>query len=114
MAFALKHYNIGKIEDLSDYNFIAFQNACKYLGETFEKVTIKADKKYSEVADQKQQVYMLLKDRIDIIVMDRHIFQFYKNELISEGKIEKIFKQRYMNFLNQHNIVLLLKMKTKR
>lgn len=90
-AFALKskHYNIGKIEDLSDYNFIAFQNACKYLGETFEKVTIKADKKYSEVADQKQQVYMLLKDRIDIIVMDRHIFQFYKNELISEGKIEK-------------------------
>lgn len=90
-AFALqsKHYNIQKMEDLANYNFIGFQDASKFLGKRFEKVSEIADKKYSEVADQKQQAYMLLKGRVDIIIMDRHIFQFYKNELIAEKKIDK-------------------------
>jgi polar amino acid transport system substrate-binding protein len=90
-AFALKskHYTIKTIEDLIDYNFISFQNAHKYLGERFERVAQKAASKYSEVADQKQQVFMLLKARTDVIVMDRHIFKYYLNELISDGKVEK-------------------------
>ena len=88
-AFALKlrHYDIKTIEDLAKYNLVSFQNASKYLGERFQKVTQISDKKYAEVADQKQQAFMLLKGRVDVAIMDRHIFQFYKNELIAEGKI---------------------------
>lgn len=89
-AFSLKskHYKITTIEDLIDYSFISFQNAHKYLGERFESVAQKSGSKYSEVADQKQQVFMLLKGRTDVIVMDRHIFKFYFNELIADGKVE--------------------------
>jgi len=90
-AFALrsKLYDIKKIDDLKEYHFIAFQNANKYLGKEFGKVAKEAGQRYSEVADQKQQVNKLLHGRTDIVVMDRHIFRYYKQELISEGKADR-------------------------
>lgn len=88
-ALASKHYKINKIDDLLNFNMIAFQNAHIYLGTEFGAISKKTTKSYSEVADQKQQVLMLLRGRTDVIVMDRHIFKFYKNELIHEGLVDK-------------------------
>lgn len=59
------------------------------MGDDFEKVVKLTDKKYMEIADQKQQVSMLLNGRTDVVVMDRHIFAFYKNLLIQENKVDK-------------------------
>jgi len=89
-VFALKknHYAIQKLDDVRDYHLIGFQNANKYLGKNFGKTALSMGKRYSELADQKQQVYMLFKGRTDIVAMDRHIFKFYRNELIREGKID--------------------------
>lgn len=89
-VFALKknHYSIKKMDDLKDYHLIAFQNANKYLGDKFGQVALNAGEKYSEMADQKKQVYMLFKGRTGAVVMDRYIFRFYRNELISENKID--------------------------
>ena len=89
--FALRsnHYRINSLSQLSDYYLIGFQNAHKYLGKEFESVIQKSKNKYNEVPDQKMQVLKLLKGHTDIIVMDRHIFKFYKQELISEGKVPK-------------------------
>ncbi len=89
-VFALQknHYAIQKLDDVRDYHLIGFQNANKYLGENFGKTALSMGNRYSELADQKQQVYMLFKGRTDIVVMDRHIFKFYRNELIREGKID--------------------------
>lgn len=88
-ALSSNHYTIHSLSQLSDYYLIGFQNAHKYLGQEFEAVTQKSNKKYSEVADQKIQVLKLLKGHTDIIVMDRHIFKFYKQALINEGKVPK-------------------------
>ncbi|WP_455757684.1 substrate-binding periplasmic protein [Sulfurimonas sp.] len=90
-AFALKskQYKIEKMSDLKNYHYIAFQNARKYLGAKFGEIAKSAGDRYSEVADQRQQVYKLLHGRTDVVVMDRHIFRFYKNQLISEGKVDK-------------------------
>lgn len=90
-VFVLKkrHIKIEKLEDLKDLYSIAFQNAHIYLGEEFEKITKLANKKYIEIADQKQQVYMLLNGRTDVVIMDRHIFTFYKNLLIQEKKVDE-------------------------
>ena len=88
-ALSSNHYNINSLSQLSDYYLIVFQNAHKYLGKEFETVIQKSKNKYNEVADQKMQVLKLLKGHTDIIVMDRHIFKFYKQELIYEGKIPK-------------------------
>lgn len=90
-AFALKkkHIKIEKLENLKDFHIIAFQNAYLYLGEKFGEVAKLADKKYMEIADQKQQVSMLLNGRTEVAIMDRHIFTFYKNLLIQEKKVDE-------------------------
>jgi len=84
-----RHCEIQNISDLKHYDFSSFQNATLYLGKKFAKVAKEAGKKYSEIANQKQQVYKLLKGRTSVVVMDKFIFSYYKNELIHEGKISK-------------------------
>ena len=86
------HYKVKNLSDLKSYYFIAFQNAKVYLGKEFEEVSKQAGDKYSEIADQKSQVYKLFMGRTDFIVMDRHIFEYYKNELIYEDKVSKDIK----------------------
>jgi polar amino acid transport system substrate-binding protein len=90
-AFSLKsnQFNIKKISDLKNYYCISSQNATKYLGKEFSIIAKESGKKYSEVANQKEQVYKLLRGRTNVIIMDKYIFKFYQNELISEGKINK-------------------------
>ena len=90
-AFALSSSGVAikELNDLKKYHFVAFQNATKYLGEKFGKVALEAKDRYSEVADQKQQVYKMLMGRTQVVIMDRHIFKYYKNKLIHEGKIPK-------------------------
>ena len=84
-----RHYNITDIDQLTDFNIIAFQNADKYLGKKFFDMTKRSGKKYVELGDQAQQVLLLLKGRTDLVVMDRHIFKYYKNKYIKDGLIPK-------------------------
>lgn len=84
-----KQIKIKKLEDLKNLHILAFQNAHLYLGEDFGRVAKLPDKKYVEIADQKQQVLMFFKGRTDVAVMDKYIFSFYQNVLIEEKKIDK-------------------------
>ena len=89
VAIALKNRQckINAISDLYKYNVIAFQNAHKYLGKEFRTQVEVLGKDYSEIHDQKLQVLKLLKGRTEVVIMDRHIFTYYKNMLISEEKV---------------------------
>ncbi len=89
VAISLKknHCQLKSIDDLKNYNFTSFQNAKVYLGEKFAQVANAAGKNYTEIANQRQQVYKLLKGRSSVAVMDKYIFEYYKNKLIKEGKI---------------------------
>ena len=86
-AIALKSskFHIQKLADLQRYYFISFQHASVYLGKKFGKIAKKAGDKYSEIADQKLQVYKLLLGRTQVVVMDKYIFKYYKNELIPKA-----------------------------
>lgn len=89
-AFALKNrrFSIKSVDDLKGKNVVAFQNAHKYLGDGFARVT-SANRHYQEVSNQEKQVLMLLQGRIDVAVMDENIFRFYQEKLISEGMVER-------------------------
>ncbi len=87
---------ITKISDLKGRSIIAFQKADTYLGEEF-KTAVANNPNYIEMANQENQVHMLLKGRIDIAVMDRSIFEFYCNKLVSEGKVPKGVKVKFYN-----------------
>jgi len=87
-AFSLKDRGIElkKLSDLNSLHVIGFQNAHKVLNKEYIK-SVKNSKKYRELANQKSQVLMLFKGRVDVIVLDESIFKYYKNMLIYEGKI---------------------------
>ncbi len=89
-AFALKsrHMGIRGIADLKGKAIIAFQNAHKFLGADFAQA-VAGNPDYKEMANQETQVQMLLLGRTDVAVMDESIFRFYREKLISEGKVPR-------------------------
>jgi len=88
-AFALRSskLNIRDVADLGDKAVVAFQNAEKYLGPAFA-VAVASNPRYKEMAQQEAQAHMLLLGRIDVAVMDEHIFRYYRQKLITEKKVE--------------------------
>ncbi|MCG8612909.1 MAG: transporter substrate-binding domain-containing protein [Pseudomonadales bacterium] len=80
VAIALKHRNItvNKIEDLSPFRVVAFQNASKYLGPVFARFAQDENANYLEVVSQQSQTFLLFSRRTDFIVMEKRIFQYYR------------------------------------
>lgn len=81
-----RQIKLKSLDDLKGKTVIAFQNANKYLGESFGRV-VANDPSYKEIANQETQTLMLLLGRIDVAIMDESIFRFYRNKLIKEGKV---------------------------
>jgi polar amino acid transport system substrate-binding protein len=96
-AFALKsrNFDIRSISDLKGKSIISFQNSSKFLGEEFRQLATR-NPKYKEMAQQEAQVQVLLLGRTDVAVMDESIFRYYRQKLISEGKIAK--DQEFVSF----------------
>jgi len=97
LAFALKsrNFDIRSINDLRGKTIIGFQRADRSLGEDFREIVTR-NSKYKELAQQEAQVQVLLLGRTDIAVMDESIFQYYRQQLINEGKADK--NQEYVGF----------------
>ncbi|WP_020407538.1 substrate-binding periplasmic protein [Hahella ganghwensis] len=68
---------IKSVQDLAKFRVIAFQNATKYLGAEFAAMA-EANSKYSEKAQQEQQITLLYSGRTDVVVMDINIFKYFK------------------------------------
>ncbi len=71
---------IKKIADLTDKSVIGFQQANIAFGEKFKTMT-ENNPKYSEMANQSNQIAMLFLNRIDAIVLDRYIYKYHRNHL---------------------------------
>ena len=85
VAISLKKhgYTFSKIDDLLHYRVLAWQGAKEILGGEYADMA-ERNTHYREIANQKAQVIMLFKDREDVIQIDKLIFQYFHNELISE------------------------------
>ena len=87
-------FPIEHISDLHGLSIIAFQKANIYLGKEFANA-VADNPRYVELANQENQVHMLLKGRIDLAVMDQSIFQFYRSKLLSEGEASSDVQVRF-------------------
>lgn len=92
-AYSLRKrkYNFTKISELSSYSFMSWQGASKKLGHTYSLMAA-GNPSYIETHDQRIQVKMLYKERVDIIQLDKHIFEYYRSNLIKEGEINANLK----------------------
>lgn len=80
------HFSINSINDLNDKTVVAFQRAASLLGDELTQM-IKTNPSYQEQARQIQQVYMLMKHRADVVLMDKNIFTYYLRQAFIEGKL---------------------------
>lgn len=68
---------LNEVADLGGYSVFAFQNATRYLGEEFAAMAANS-RHYFEKANQATQIKMLFSERIDIIVLDINIFNYFR------------------------------------
>ena len=80
-AISLTHRNlkIDKVEDLAGLRVIGFQNAKNYLGDVFHQMAEK-NTHYKELADQRKQNKLLFRQRVDAVIADRYIFEWFRND----------------------------------
>jgi len=71
-----RNLKLTSVESLADYSVVAWQDAKLYLGEPYKK-SVERCKNYAEMADQLGQVAMIMAGRTDLLVIDRHIFQYF-------------------------------------
>ena len=80
VALKSRGLKVASVSDLSGLRVVAFGEAKNYLGPDFAAMA-KANKNYSEIADQESQVKMLYKDRADVLVMDMNIFKYFRQNI---------------------------------
>ncbi len=89
-AITLKEKNlkIDSIADLNGKSIAAFQNAKKYLGPDFAKMA-DANKAYVEHATQQTQNKLLFSGRVDVVVGDKNIFNYFTPQISKEVSTDK-------------------------
>ncbi|MFY8273301.1 substrate-binding periplasmic protein [Pseudoalteromonas sp. SSDWG2] len=92
VAVSLRNRNIklAQMGDLSEYSIATFQNADTILGPQFAKAVHKGNK-YIEIAEQKNQLSFLEKNKADLLVMDINIFNFFNRSFQLDVAIHEIF-----------------------
>ena len=82
VAISLKKnaITLNNISDISRYSIASFQLANKVLGQEFATAVAASDI-FIQVANQEKQVELLMRDRVDVLVMDIKIFFYYWHKL---------------------------------
>ncbi|MCA1928404.1 ABC transporter substrate-binding protein [Rheinheimera sp.] len=92
---------ILSLSDLIGLRVVAFQNARQFLPPDYAAAVAKASS-YLEVVEQHQLPTLLLKNRVDVLVMDRNIFWHYYRQTApndSSLKVLNFFKVNHYHML---------------
>ncbi|MCL1097809.1 transporter substrate-binding domain-containing protein [Shewanella gelidii] len=79
---------LNEVEDLETISLLAFQNASKFLGARFSQM-VKNNPNYNEIDNQQSQIFMLFTGRVQAIVLERRIFEFYRQMLATRVDTSK-------------------------
>ncbi|CAN5189533.1 hypothetical protein BH11PSE10_BH11PSE10_15270 [soil metagenome] len=79
-----------KVADLAGLRVVGFQNAARYLGPDYAAM-VRANKRYREQANQLSQLRMLFGGQADVIVAERHIFEYQLGQLAESRFPERAF-----------------------
>ncbi|MEH6402802.1 MAG: transporter substrate-binding domain-containing protein [Sneathiella sp.] len=87
ISLTRKNLKIDTIMDLRGKSIVGFQNAKNYLGDAFHKMATE-NSNYKEFADQRTQIKVLFGGRTDVIVADRYIFEWFRNDKEVENIVD--------------------------
>lgn len=80
---AKKKIKLDKISDLKELRFLSFEKAHRYLGPEYEEV-MRSVKRDTDVSSQLSQNKLFWSDKVDVIILDLHVFEHYRKQLKSE------------------------------
>lgn len=92
-SLKIRSIDIRRFMDMQPYTVVAFHNARRLLGDDYE-TSVNAMESYQELANQSQQVQMLLMSRCDLVVADRNILNYYLQQherSIDELQLARLF-----------------------
>jgi polar amino acid transport system substrate-binding protein len=87
ISLSKNRFSISSINDLQNKHVVGFQDAQKYLGSEFAKIT-KKNPDYIEKPEQMTQVYWLFLERTQIVVMDKFIFIYHRKNALETGRFD--------------------------
>jgi polar amino acid transport system substrate-binding protein len=87
-------FEINSIEDLRGKSIIAFQTADVVLGEAFRQI-VTDQATYMEMARQDRQVDMLMLGHVDVVILDRNIFNYFKSNNTAYSDDEIVFHELF-------------------
>ncbi|MFD2204013.1 substrate-binding periplasmic protein [Kiloniella antarctica] len=76
ITLSSNNIQIDSIKDLKGRTIMAFQNARNYLGEDYRQMT-HGNKLYKEIGDQSSQNKLLFSKRVEVVIADQFIFQWF-------------------------------------
>ena len=82
IALKKKKLKIKTIADLKKYSITSFQRSRELLGSEFTKMA-NENPQYREFADQKIRNVLLFKERADVAIADKRIFEYFNSQLDS-------------------------------
>ncbi|MCG7536832.1 transporter substrate-binding domain-containing protein [Pseudoalteromonas sp. OOF1S-7] len=90
-AISLKSRNlkIHSISALENYSVIGFQNASLVLGMEYRLATANSPL-YIELPDQQKQVELLLRGKVDVVVMDINIFNYLSKAVVGQDQMPNV------------------------
>ncbi|MDP5213840.1 transporter substrate-binding domain-containing protein [Pseudoalteromonas tunicata] len=91
VAVALKNKNLD-LRSSANFNGLsvfAFQNAASFLGKDFS-LSINKMKSYDEVVNQMAQIDHLMKGWVDVIVIEKRVFNFYLAEYKKTHRVDEV------------------------
>lgn len=103
VVISLKNKNIEprRLSDIGRYSIVGFQNATLHLGPVFAQAAKKSPL-YIEKADQRKQVEMLMMKRVDVVVMDINIFQYWLKKQYPDKEISDVNIYPFFDKNNYH------------
>jgi polar amino acid transport system substrate-binding protein len=79
-----RQIEVTSINDLSDKSLGAFQRAKQLLGNKFHSA-VQNNSNYNEWADQTIQLKQLYKQRVEVIVLEQRIFNYFRQQLFDRS-----------------------------
>ena len=80
---------LDKMSELQTHTVVAFQNAQKVLGQVFAQAT-EISPLYIELPEQRKQVELLLSHKVDVVVMDINIFNYFAKSISGSSQADKV------------------------
>ena len=95
VTLAERKLRLDSIADMAGLKVVAFQKAGSYLGDEFHRMA-QRNPKYREIADHLGQARLLYRGGADVIVIERHVFD-YQNKILGVARYPESVRQVHIH-----------------